>query len=95
MTRLGLTLNQAKTTVGEARTETFDFLGHTFGPHRYRKDGHWYLGASPSGKSVARLKLKVSDLLRPGNQKPWPIVRDRLNSVLRGWATYFGYGTPA
>jgi hypothetical protein len=28
MTRMGLTLNEAKTTVREARTETFDFFGH-------------------------------------------------------------------
>jgi hypothetical protein len=34
----------------QARKESFDFLGYTFGPHRYRKDGHWYLGASPSKK---------------------------------------------
>ena len=49
MARLGLTLNEAKTSVRDARTERFDFLGYTFGPHCYRKDGHWYLGASPSG----------------------------------------------
>ena len=59
MTRLGLTLNEAKTAVRDARQERFDFLGYTFGPHRYRKDGHWYLGASPSKKSVHRLKAKV------------------------------------
>jgi RNA-directed DNA polymerase len=93
MTRLGLSLNEAKTTVREARTERFDFLGYTFGPHRYRKDGHWYLGASPSKKSVIRLKHKVADLLHPGNQDPWPMVCDRLNRMLRGWSTYFGYGT--
>ena len=67
MARLGLALNEAKTAVRDARRERFDFLGYTFGPHRYRKDGHWYLGASPSKKSVLRLKAKVSDLLVPGN----------------------------
>ena len=51
VTRMGLTLNEAKTSIKEARQESFDFLGYTFGPHRYRKDGHWYLGASPSKKS--------------------------------------------
>src|SRR5437879_5228546 len=51
MTRLGLTLNEAKTSIKQARRERFDFLGYTFGPHRFRKDGHWYLGASPSKKS--------------------------------------------
>ena len=93
MTRLGLTLNETKTAVRDARRERFDFLGYTFGPHRYRKDGHWYLGASPSKKSVLRLKGKVGDLLTPGNMAAWPEVRDRLNRLLRGWTGYFGYGT--
>ena len=55
MTKLGLTLNEAKTSVKDARRESFDFLGYTFGPQRYRKDGHWYLGASPSKTSVQRV----------------------------------------
>lgn len=93
MARLGLAVNEAKTSVRQARHERFDFLGYTFGPHRYRKDGHWYLGASPSKKSVARLKEKVGALLVPGNTGTWPEVRDRLNSLLRGWSAYFGYGT--
>src|SRR5690242_5684440 len=41
MTRLDLTVNEAKTTVRDARQEHFDFLGYSLGPHRYRKDGHW------------------------------------------------------
>ena len=93
MTRLGLAVNEAKTTVRDARQERFDFLGYSFGPHHYRKDGHWYLGASPSPKSVQRLKLRVGELLAPSNVAPWEAVRDRLNDLLRGWAGYFGYGT--
>ena len=93
MIKLGLTLNEAKTAVRDARRESFDFLGYSFGPHRYRKDGHWYLGASPSKKSVLRLKAKVSDLLVPGDIGAWPEVRNRLNRLLRGWATYFSHGT--
>jgi RNA-directed DNA polymerase len=93
MTRLGLTLNEAKTALRDARRERFDFLGYAFGPHRYRKDGHWYLGASPSKRSVQRLKDKVGQLLVPGNTGAWPEVRDRLNRLLHGWAAYFGYGT--
>src|SRR3982751_972114 len=93
MTKLGLMLNEAKTSVKDARRESFDFLGYTFGPHRYRKDGHWDLGASPSKTSVQRVKAKVGDLLVAGNKEPWPQVCHRLNRLLLGWSGYFGYGT--
>jgi RNA-directed DNA polymerase len=95
MGRIGLTLNDAKTCIRNARTESFDFLGYTFGPDRYRKDGHWYLAAKPSRKSVQRVKATVSAVLRPGNHERWPDVSADLNRRLRGWATYFSYGTRA
>ena len=44
-------------------------------------------------KSVQRLKVKVANLLAPGNQNPWLDVRDALNAFLFGWARYFSYGT--
>ena len=93
MTKLGLTLNEAKTSLKDARRQRFDFLGYSFGPECHRKEGHWYLGASPSKKSVQRLKTKVSEVLVPGNHDPWPDVRDQLNGLLRGWSAYFSYGT--
>jgi RNA-directed DNA polymerase len=93
VTRLGLTLNEAKTSIKQARKESFNFLGYTFGPHCYRKKGQRYMGASPSKKSVARVRQKVGDLLTPRNVRPWAEVRDRLNQVLRGWSAYFSYGT--
>src|SRR6201987_4959065 len=93
MTRLGLTLNEAKTSLRNARQERFDFLGYSFGPHRYKANGHWYLSASPSKKSVQRLKTKVGNLLVPGNNDPWPEVRETLNSSLLGWPNYFCHGT--
>ncbi|HYX45277.1 MAG TPA: group II intron reverse transcriptase/maturase [Sphingomicrobium sp.] len=93
MTKLGLTLNEAKTSVRDARNERFDFLGYAFGPHRDGKDGHRYPGASPSKKSVQRIKTKIGDLLRPGEKGPWPEVRARLNRLLTGWSAYFGYGS--
>ena len=95
MARLGLTLNEAKTSIKAARKESFHFLGYTFGPHRYKPDGRWYLGASPSKKSRQCLKQKVGDLLIPGNVGAWDEVRDRLNQILRGWSAYFSYGSRA
>ncbi|MGX9121009.1 reverse transcriptase domain-containing protein [Mesorhizobium sp. BHbsci] len=55
VTKLGLTLNEAKTSVKDARHERFDFLGYRWDnttPH----GGRWYLGASPSKKSVSKRK---------------------------------------
>ena len=93
MTRLGLTLNEVKTKLRDARKEHFDFLGYSFGPYHHRKDGYRYLGASPSTKSVRRLTAKVGELLVRSNCDPWPKVCGQLNAMLRGWSAYFGYGT--
>jgi RNA-directed DNA polymerase len=93
VTRMGVTLNEAKTSIKQARQESFNFLGYTFGPHRYKKDGRWYLGASPSKKAVARIKEKVGQLLVPSNTGTWEEARNRLNQILRGWSAYFSYGT--
>jgi RNA-directed DNA polymerase len=95
VTRMGVTLNEAKTSIKQARQESFNFLGYTFGPHRYKKDGRWYLGASPSKKAVARIKEKVGQLLVPSNTGTWVEARNRLNQILRGWSAYFNYGTRA
>ncbi|BCA01543.1 reverse transcriptase domain-containing protein [Bradyrhizobium diazoefficiens] len=39
MTKLGLTLNETKTSVKNARLESFDFLGYTLGPRHFRNGG--------------------------------------------------------
>ena len=91
--QMGLTLNEQKTRVCEGRRESFNFLGYTFGPMRYRKDGHWYLGAAPAKKAVQRVKGHIRQILRPSNQAPRDVVVGELNRLLHGWANYFGYGT--
>ncbi|HEY4174189.1 MAG TPA: group II intron reverse transcriptase/maturase [Rhodopila sp.] len=93
MTRLGLTLNRTKTRLCDARSDRFDFLGYSFGPHCFRQTGRRYIGASPSKKSVQRLKDKVGAMLVPGNKGRWDDVRDALNRMLRGWGGYFSPGS--
>jgi RNA-directed DNA polymerase len=83
MTRVGLMLNE-KIPSRDARSESFDILGYAFGPEGYRKDSNWYLGVSPSKKSVQRIKTKVTESLRPGEKASWPQVRE---------SGYFDYGT--
>ena len=76
MAKLGLTLNEAKTSVKDARTASFDFLGYSLGPRHYPDSGRRYLGASPSRKSVQRIKAKISGMLTPGNKGALPDVRN-------------------
>jgi len=93
MTRLGLTLNEQKTCIRNAKQESFDFLGYTFGPRYWWKTGKPYSAASPSKRAIQRLKEGVYEMLRPGENGRWEEVRDRLNAKLRGWQNYFSYGS--
>jgi RNA-directed DNA polymerase len=49
--RLGLTLNEKKTSIRNARKERFDFLGYSFGPHYSRKTGRKQMGCGPDPES--------------------------------------------
>jgi RNA-directed DNA polymerase len=93
MERIGLTLNDAKTSIRNARTERFDFLGYTFGPDWWPKTGRGYLSAAPSAKSIRRVKQRIKQELAAGIVEPWEQVRRRVNQVLEGWSAYFSYGT--
>ena len=92
MAKLGLTINEAKTSVKDARIERFDFLGYTFGPHWGSRGGRVCPGSRPSQKSIGRVKKRVSGILVAGNPGTWDEVRDELNAALRGWSVYFSYG---
>jgi hypothetical protein len=49
------------------------------------------------GRSVAKERAtprtRVAEITVPAKLAPWDEVRTRLNNLLRGWATYFNYGT--
>jgi RNA-directed DNA polymerase len=93
MTGIGLALNEGKTRVCNARCESFDFLGYTFGPMYSPRTGGRYNGARPSKKAVASIKERIRRRLRPGNHAPWDDVARDLNRRVRGWCAYFRYGS--
>jgi RNA-directed DNA polymerase len=95
MTGIGLALNEDKTRVCNARCESFDFLGYTFGPMYWPPTGGRYNGARPSKKAIASMKECIRRRLRPGNHAPWADVARDLNRTVRGWSAYFGYGSVA
>ena len=47
----------------------------------------------PSKKAVRRVKDNVREYLQRTNLQPLPEVVATLNHKLRGWATYFRYGS--
>ena len=91
--RMGLTLNEKKTSIRNARKERFEFLGYSFGPHYSRKTGREHMGASPSLESESRIKQDVSKLLDRRTVEPWEKIRDQLNQKLKGWKNYFNFGS--
>jgi len=95
LARIGLTLNEQKTCIRDARRESFDFLGYSFGPRYWWKTRKWYMGAWPSKKAIQKLKNGVYELLRPCEIRGWEEVRQDLNAKLRGWQAYFSYGSLA
>ena len=96
MTRLQLTVKEAKTRLCRGPDEPFDFRGYTFGRCYSPKTGESYLGVQPSVKKIQGLTLKLSEFT--DRRWLWLDVDEmvgRLNQRLRGWANYFCLGKVA
>jgi len=93
MTKLKLTVNEAKTRICKLPAESFDFLGYTIGMYWSWKQRRMVLSTRPSAKAVKRLTAKISDTTRR-NQTLLDVeyVVERLNRMLTGWANYFCRG---
>lgn len=90
--RLGLTLNETKTHVVDAKEDGFNFLGFTLQMSQGTKTGNWYPNVRPSDKAVGKIMAKVTDLTRRElTCIPLEDVVGSVNRSLRGWAGYFHF----
>ena len=95
MTRLGLTVNEAKTRLARLPASRFDLLGYEIG-RRYGKDGVPFIGTRPSRTAVRRLIRAIHDATARRWYPEQPADRiERLNAMIRGWAGYFNQGPVA
>ena len=92
MTRLGLTVNEAKTQLARLPETSFVFLGYEIG-RLYGKDGVPFIGTRPSKRAVKRLIRAIHDATMRRWYADEPIRRvKRLNTMIWGWAAYFNQG---
>jgi group II intron reverse transcriptase/maturase len=93
MGRLKLTVNETKTKLCRVPTDTFDFLGYTFGRCYSPQNGRAFIGTRPMRKKVSRLCDTLrEDTSRRRTLLPEDEIVGRLNRKLRGWANYFKLG---
>jgi len=89
--RLDLTLNEVKTKVVNAWDESFGFLGFEVRMILSRR-GKACPHIQPGKRSVKRINARLTELTRRKlTPIPLPIIVQRLNQSLRGWACYFDY----
>jgi RNA-directed DNA polymerase len=92
LSRLDLSLNEAKTHIVDATAAGFDFLGFSIRMSRGMRTGKPYPHVCPSDKSLMRIKTKLTHLT---GRELTPIALAKIvgsvNRSLNGWANYFHY----
>jgi group II intron reverse transcriptase/maturase len=96
MSKLKLTVNEAKTRLCRVGEESFDFLGYTFGWLYSPRTGHRYIGPRPAQTRIRR----ICQAIRPITSRKWLTLEPEelvgaINRRLRGWANYFCLGRTA
>jgi RNA-directed DNA polymerase len=88
----GLSINEAKTRIVNAKRENFNFLGFNVSWRRSVR-GKNYVHVQPSASSCAKLRAKVQVILNVQSQnQPTDIIVTKLNQLTRGWAQAFHHG---
>lgn len=90
ITRMGLTINEDKSRIVDARSRSFEYLGFEI---RYDKDlrgrGKRYWNIIPSGKSSKRIRKAMKEYLQTRGHLPAEMIVKGLNAKIRGWLNYF------
>jgi group II intron reverse transcriptase/maturase len=90
---LGLSLNESKTKVVDAREEEFNFLGFTIGIKRSIRTGKAFPLIRPSKKAMKRIRAEIKTLTSARKHAvPEGITIRKVNETVRGWTSYFYYG---
>jgi RNA-directed DNA polymerase len=93
MSKLKLTVNEAKTRVCRLPEEKFDFLGYTFGRCYSPETGRSYIGTVPSKKRIIRICAAIhAETGRNKTPLDQEAVVGTLNRMMIGWANYFCLG---
>jgi RNA-directed DNA polymerase len=93
MSKLRLTVNEAKTRLCRVPEESVTFLSYTIGVCHSPRTGRSYIGTKPSAKAIDSLKAEIHELTE--RRWLWTTVEDRvvrLNRMLLGWSNYFCLG---
>ena len=93
MSKLRLTVNEAKARLGRVPEEGVNFPGYTIGLCHSPRAGRTYIGTKPSAKAIDSLKAEIHEWT--SRRWLWTTVEDRvakLNRTLLGWSNYFCLG---
>lgn len=89
---MGLRLSEAKTKIAHI-DDGFDFLGWRIQRHRKRGTDRSYVYTYPSKKALKAVMRKVKLRCdRIDTNQPFAVLLRSLQSLLRGWTTYFQPG---
>ena len=85
---MGLRLSEEKTRITHL-DEGFDFLGFLIKRDRKRGTNKRYVYTFPAKKALASVKARVRAITKQGTNHPLSSLLRQLNTLLRGWTTYF------
>ena len=92
LSTMGLRLSPEKTLITHI-DDGLDFLGWRIQRRRKRGTSKHYVYTYPAKKALAAVTAKVKTTCWQNTNQPLEVLLHQLNSMLRGWTTYFKYGS--